>query len=195
MPETEPKPAARFEKLAERRAHIVESAAALFIEKGFHQTGMRDIAGRAGISLGNLYNHFKGKGDIIAAIAEIEAEELEPLLTPLEQASGPDRQRLAGFVSSYFELTSTPEYAALSAEIIAELFRNPVIAVSFETSRLRLIAAVGRCLPEDQGPAEAELVISLIESAGLNAVGKNRPEQTAMLKALLGFFERAVRSS
>ena len=195
MPDTEPKQPARSEKLAERRAHIVEEAAALFIEKGFHQTGMRDIAGRAGISLGNLYNHFKGKGDIIAAIAEVEAEALEPLLRPLEAAGKADQQLLAEFVAQYFELTSTPAYAALSAEIIAELFRNPVIAESFETSRLRLIAAVGRCLPAELGETEAELVISLVESAGLNAVGKSGRDKDAMLQSLIGFVERAVRPS
>lgn len=193
MPEKDLKQTDRSEKLAERRAHIVETAAALFIEKGFHQTGMRDIAGRAGISLGNLYNHFKGKGDIIAAIADVEAEELEPLLRPLEEADTSDRDLLADFVSHYFQLTSSPAYAALSAEIIAELFRNPVIAESFEKSRMRLIAAVGRCLPDALGAAEAELVISLVESAGLNAVGKSGPEKVRLLEALLGFVDRALK--
>lgn len=193
MPEKDLKHSVRSEKLAERRAHIVETAAALFIEKGFHQTGMRDIAGGAGISLGNLYNHFKGKGDIIVAIADVEAEELEPLLRPLEAAGKADPDLLADFVERYFQLTSSPAYAALSAEIIAELFRNPVVAVSFEASRMRLIAAVSSCLPDALGEAEAELVISLVESAGLNAVGKKGPDKDIMLQALVGFVERAVK--
>jgi len=193
MPEKKPNKPARSEKLAERRAHIVETAAVLFIEKGFHQTGMRDIAGRAGISLGNLYNHFKGKGDIIAAIAEVEAEALEPLLQPLEQAETPDWQGLSGFIANYFELTSTPAYAALSAEIIAELFRNPDIAQPFETTRLRLIKAVQTCLPETLGPPDAELVVSLVESSGLNAVGKGDAEKARMLEALQSFVQRAVK--
>jgi len=155
---------------------------------------MRDIAGRADISLGNLYNHFKGKGDIIAAIAEVEAEALDPLLRPLEQAPVPDLDALSGFVSTYFELTSTPAYAALSAEIIAELFRNPDIAKSFEVSRVRLISAVHKCLPAALGETDAELVVSLVESAGLNAVGKGEGEKEHMLEALLAFVQRAVKS-
>jgi len=192
MPETGSKHPARNERLADRRARIVETAAILFIEKGFHQTGMRDIAGHAGISLGNLYNHFKGKEDIIAAIAEVEAESLEPLLEPLEQAETPDLDVLSRFVSDYFALTSTPAYAALSAEIIAELFRNPDIAQSFEATRLRLINAVERCLAPGLGTLDAELVVSLVESSGLNAVGKSAEEKESMLNTLLAFVRRAV---
>ena len=76
MAETRPQSTSRLEKSAKRRQMIVETAAGLFIEKGFHQTGMRDIAGKAGISLSNLYNHFKGKNEIIAAISELETVEL-----------------------------------------------------------------------------------------------------------------------
>ncbi|MCK7611623.1 TetR/AcrR family transcriptional regulator [Roseibium sediminicola] len=164
----------------------------MFIEKGFHQTGMRDIAGRAGISLGNLYNHFKGKEDIIAAIAEVEAESLEPILTPLENAEAPGLDLLDRFVSDYFGLTSTPAYAALSAEIVAELFRNPDIAQSFEATRLRLIKAVESCLSPGLGALDAELVVSLVESSGLNAVGKSAGEMDSMLETLRAFVRRSV---
>lgn len=192
MPEPETRQPARNERLAERRARIVETAAILFIEKGFHQTGMRDIAGSAGISLGNLYNHFKGKEDIIAAIAEVEAESLEPILTPLENAEAPDLDLLDRFVSDYFALTSTPAYAALSAEIVAELFRNPDIAQSFEATRVRLIKAVESCLSPGLEALDAELVVSLVESSGLNAVGKNADELDRMLDTLRAFVRRSV---
>ncbi len=68
MAETRPQSTSRLEKSAKRRQMIVETAAGLFIEKGFHQTGMRDIAGKAGISLSNLYNHFKGKNETSAEL-------------------------------------------------------------------------------------------------------------------------------
>lgn len=194
MPQKNTRTPDRSTRLAERRDHIVETAAVLFIEKGFHQTGMRDIAGRAGISLGNLYNHFKGKEEIIAAIADVEAEALDPILEPLEQAEAPGEAALSGFVDTYFALTSTPAYAALSAEIIAELFRNPDIARSFETTRLRLINAVRRSLPATLGAADAELVVSLVESAGLNAVGRSEDDRNGTLAALQAFVRRAARA-
>jgi AcrR family transcriptional regulator len=51
--------------LKERRLHILDAAIACLSEKGYHQTGMRDIAKRAEVSLGNLYNHFPGKHDML----------------------------------------------------------------------------------------------------------------------------------
>ena len=54
---------------AQRRQHILEAAIACFIDNGFHQTGMRDIAARADVSIGNLYNHFPGKHDFLIGVA------------------------------------------------------------------------------------------------------------------------------
>jgi len=40
----------------------------LFAEKGFAATGLREIADRAGVSLGNIYNHFKNKDELFQHI-------------------------------------------------------------------------------------------------------------------------------
>lgn len=65
----------RQQQTDSRRAQIVEAALACFVSSGFHQTGMRDIADAAGVSLGNLYNHFPNKQALIAEIAALEALE------------------------------------------------------------------------------------------------------------------------
>lgn len=53
----------------ERTRHIIEeSAYELFLEQGYSATSMRQIAEHAGIALGGIYNHFKGKDDIFEAI-------------------------------------------------------------------------------------------------------------------------------
>ena len=49
------------------RRQIVETALALFRERGFDETTMRDIAGRAGLSLGAAYYYFKSKEAIVGA--------------------------------------------------------------------------------------------------------------------------------
>lgn len=65
MPEQAEKPATRHDRaVAERRGRILEAAVMSFLENGYHQTGVRDIARRAGVSLGNLYNHFPGEHDV-----------------------------------------------------------------------------------------------------------------------------------
>jgi AcrR family transcriptional regulator len=49
------------------RRKIYETALELFREKGFEQTSMRDIAGKAGVALGAAYYYFSAKDAIVLA--------------------------------------------------------------------------------------------------------------------------------
>jgi len=63
-------------KNAERKEELILSSARnCFISKGFHKTTMRDIAQEASISLGNIYQYFKGKNDIIIKFVELSEQE------------------------------------------------------------------------------------------------------------------------
>lgn len=57
-------------KRQERRRQIEEAAIVLFTKRGYHGVGLRDIAAEAGVSLGNIYNHFSGKEPIFEAAME-----------------------------------------------------------------------------------------------------------------------------
>ena len=50
------------------RLAIEEAAFELFMEQGFHATSMRQIAERAKLVLGGIYNHFSNKEEIFTAI-------------------------------------------------------------------------------------------------------------------------------
>jgi AcrR family transcriptional regulator len=53
----------------ERARQAIEQAAyELFMEQGFTATSMRQIAERAGLALGGIYNHYTGKEEIFRAI-------------------------------------------------------------------------------------------------------------------------------
>ena len=57
------------------RRQILQTALALFRERGFEQTTIRDIAGRAGLSLGAAYYYFKSKEAIVGAYYHYVQEE------------------------------------------------------------------------------------------------------------------------
>ena len=61
-------PKLSHEVMEEKRSHIEDAAKELFITRGFHATSMRDIATRTGTSLGNLYNYYRTKDDILESI-------------------------------------------------------------------------------------------------------------------------------
>lgn len=63
-----------------RRAHILEAAVAVIAEKGFQNTTIKQIAAKAEVADGTIYNYFKNKDDILLAIVaditEAETREL-----------------------------------------------------------------------------------------------------------------------
>jgi len=48
-----------------KKSWILDKAGVLFWEKGYHSTGMRDIARACDCKPANIYNYFKGKEDIL----------------------------------------------------------------------------------------------------------------------------------
>jgi AcrR family transcriptional regulator len=50
------------------RLAVEDAAISLFLEQGYHATSMRQIAERAGLALGGIYNHFSSKDEIFEAI-------------------------------------------------------------------------------------------------------------------------------
>src|SRR5258708_25258717 len=59
----------------ETRRQILETALALFRERGFEETTIRDIAARAGLSLGAAYYYFRSKESIVGAYYDYIQEE------------------------------------------------------------------------------------------------------------------------
>jgi TetR/AcrR family transcriptional regulator len=77
-------PAAAPQRKGERTAErILDAAEALFAERGFAGTTLRDVASRVGLRNPSLYNHFANKQALYAAVLE---RGLEPVLAALSDA-------------------------------------------------------------------------------------------------------------
>jgi TetR/AcrR family transcriptional regulator len=75
-------PRRRDEARALFRNAILEAAEAVFAERGFHRARIQDVAARARIAVGTVYNHFDEKEDVLRALLE---ERMEGLVTELER--------------------------------------------------------------------------------------------------------------
>ena len=184
----------------ERRRLIVESAAACFVERGFHQTSTRDIANKAAISLGNLYNHFESKAALVAEIASLEAEELSDIESDLVIQDAPTKT-VERFVKSYFDYVSLPENAVMAAEISAEAMRNPGVAKGFAQNRKKLVTTLATVLHAGKEQAEfdfnerpqdmANLILDLIESAGVRVAFDKRKLRMQTRKSVLEIIRKS----
>jgi len=69
------------------RQAIEEAAYELFLEQGYSATSMRQIAERAGVALGGIYNHFAGKDEIFQELI-IDQHPYLKILPVIQNVSG-----------------------------------------------------------------------------------------------------------
>ncbi|HTP01498.1 MAG TPA: TetR/AcrR family transcriptional regulator [Anaerolineales bacterium] len=69
------------------RQAIVSAAYDLVVRQGYAATSMRQIAGKAGLALGGIYNHFSSKEEVFLAILE-ERHPFFQMMPILDEVSG-----------------------------------------------------------------------------------------------------------
>lgn len=174
---------------AKRKEQILEAAVASFLENGYHQTGVRDIAKRAGVSLGNLYNHFAGKHDILVEIAAYERAELGPILAGLGKP-GSATEVLDMFLTSYASFLATVDNVVLTIEISSEAIRQQDIGELFLANRDELATALAAVVQRGVDDGEfrsdidtkqvAQLVIDVVDGCAYRSVLSETPMKTLM---------------
>ena len=87
-----------------RRRQIADAAVKLFIEKGFHKTTTRQIAGASGFSIGSLYEYFASKEDILYLVCELIHAGVERGVTAAMTKAAGGRDALAGVIREYFKV-------------------------------------------------------------------------------------------
>jgi AcrR family transcriptional regulator len=87
-----------------RRRQIADAAVRLFIEKGFHKTTTRQIAGASGFSIGSLYEYFATKEDILYLVCELIHAEVERGVTEAMKKAAGGRYALAEVIREYFKV-------------------------------------------------------------------------------------------
>lgn len=93
--------------MASKGEQIVAVALRLYRSNGVASTTLKDVAGAAGLPLGNLYYYFKTRDELVRAALEACEEELRALLARLSPLPG------RAWWEAYFDwLLADPEGAA-----------------------------------------------------------------------------------
>lgn len=103
------------------RQTIEDAAIELFMEQGYHATSMRQIAKRANLALGGIYNHFKSKDEIFEALV-VDKHPYKKVLPLIQETEGATMEEFLGNAARVVitELTSQPYYIKLMLIEIAE---------------------------------------------------------------------------
>lgn len=103
----------RTEYTESTRQALVDSAVALFAERGYAGTSLDEIARRARVTKGALYHHFNGKQAVFeAAFAAVEADTVDRLTSVVSAAGDPWEAALAG-LRAYLQVCLEPAYQRL----------------------------------------------------------------------------------
>ena len=142
-----------------RRQQILDAASGCFIERGFHQTTMREISAKAGISIGALYRYFENKDAIIYTIAEQGRIEQNTFFDELATNGNIIEAILLVFPIALRE-SGQPESLSLGTEIAAEATRNPKLSAVFQQQDEVALAKLSALIQKgiDVGVVDAELV-------------------------------------
>lgn len=157
-----------------RRSQILDAAAQVFAQQGFHQTTIRQVAKAAGIADGTIYLYFASKHELLLGILE-RLNDREQREIDFNQALD---SRPSGFIASYFEERvgrlmdqMTDLQAALPAVLsdvsLRERYFREIFGPTFELANPVVQLWI------DQGilrPAQAELLTRSLSSSILGLV-------------------------
>lgn len=182
-----------------RRDMILETAVQLFSEKGVHQTTMKDIGLAAGISMGAMYHYFASKEDIVLALAAYERNQLDELMTALEQSHD-----VVSTLDDWAERLVTWQTdlvtARLTVEFTAEALHHTAVADAFRETDDQLRIGFERAFARSQqdGHVDSELdpaTLALILQSVFYGISAAAAFSQAIDKQALTFhLQRTVRA-
>jgi AcrR family transcriptional regulator len=112
---TAPKVGKRAQKIQDRKDHIIETAARLFRERGYHAVSIDEIGTASGMSGPAMYKYFKDKASILVAILELGSRIAKEAIAKVQGDGLSRRQILEAHVRSYIEFTGEARDAMVVA--------------------------------------------------------------------------------
>ncbi len=172
---------------------IAGAAEEVFAEQGLHSAHVGDIARRAGVAVGTLYNYYEDRDSLLAALLGERGEELvATFASAIASAAGkPLKKQLQAYVDAYFaffmahrpyfkilfegELTqlqaSYPRSAAIPAQYHQSIFQQ------LEGLFARAIQA--RQLRAERADLYPFLLLGMIKGVAMRDLGKRKPYEPA----------------
>lgn len=162
----------------ERRRELTDAARELFVEQGYEQTSMSDIAKRANVAQGTFYIYFSSKQDVLAAIMRELLEEL------------------GGTVRGLAERTDLPALEALRLAMEGCITRVIRESRLIEAVYLKANYSLPARLLDESAPTLLPAITSIIRrGVSEGTLRASDPELTADFLWTIGyrFFERTVQ--
>jgi AcrR family transcriptional regulator len=117
-------------KRDQRRDTILEVAGEVFAEEGFAATSMSNIAARLGGSKGTLYNYFRSKEELFAAVVQEECGRMADVLFEVDE-SQTIAETLTAIGERFIKHLMADWTVRMFRVVVAEASRTPELARAF----------------------------------------------------------------
>jgi len=102
----------------QRRREIIMTAMDFFISKGFKNTKMEEIAHKASLSKGTLYNYFDSKNDLYLVVGTIAIRKINEFYEAIDLTSKSEMERLLTLGYAIYEFSKKfPELYTIASDI------------------------------------------------------------------------------
>ena len=112
---------------------MLDAAAALFAERGYHGTSIRDIASAAGMAPAAIYSHFASKAGLLTAVYEEGVGRIAAALDAALRAAPPESRLQAACAAHLETLLEGGDYA----QVVLRVWPKDVPEASSRLRRLR----------------------------------------------------------
>lgn len=131
-----------------RRERILDAATLTFTEFGYERTKVEAIAQDAGVSTATIYNYFKTKPAIFAAVVERALAPFEGMFEAADVTHSPVEDGLTTYMRSYWNFMANPRVRAIYRTVSAEVRREPHLGTTLYAAAHRLLGTVLRRMLE-----------------------------------------------
>ena len=146
---------------ARTRQRLIDSAASVFLRRGFHGATLAEIAGASGVTTGAVYASFAGKDELFLAVFE---EDVAARVVEVDEAlasSTEADEKVSRAAEQWMQkLAAEPGWFPLVAEFWAHAVRRPSLRERFAIPFGALPVALGRHLSGRVGDRGSELPLS-----------------------------------
>lgn len=114
--------------MARKRAQLVEAATTAFLEAGYAESSVNQIAAEAGVSIKTLYRHFESKDDLFSAVMQAacgKGEVLNAEVQPPAWYGLPPEDALPQAGAEYLRHILSPRQLALYRVVARDSHRFP----------------------------------------------------------------------
>lgn len=161
----------------ERKAQIITATIDCIIRYGYHNFSMQDVARVADVSKGIIHYYFLNKEDLMMAVLEKVAGEIENLLATIREQTTDPREQIKQIMRLCFNIVKQKrEYYQVNIDFWTQINQKEAVraAIALHYSKFRTAAANIVQQGIDQGvfqtrdaSAMASLIIAIVDGASL----------------------------